>query len=70
MTDYLQNVEWSIPNVLAVLGGGLVGALVATIGVVLVYGIAILPADDGTGDETAAPTTTIEGATTTTIETT
>ncbi|MFB3048775.1 MAG: lysostaphin resistance A-like protein [Acidimicrobiia bacterium] len=38
MTDYLQNVEWSIPHVLAVLGGGLVGALVATIGVVLVYG--------------------------------
>jgi len=34
----------------------------------LIVLIAILPADDGTGDETAAPTTTIEGATTTTTE--
>ena len=36
--------------------------------IVLIVLIAIIPADDGTGDETAAPTTTVKGATTTTAE--
>ncbi|GMQ85032.1 MAG: type II CAAX endopeptidase family protein [Acidimicrobiia bacterium] len=38
MSRYLQTVEWSYPHVLAVLGGGLAGAVVAGIGVVLLYG--------------------------------
>ena len=38
MTDYLQETKWSIPQVLLVLGGGLVGAALAAAFTVIVMG--------------------------------
>jgi membrane protease YdiL (CAAX protease family) len=38
MSDYLQRVEWSIPQALFVFLGGLAGALVTTVGVLVVQG--------------------------------
>lgn len=38
MNDYLQDVEWSIPQALLVFVGGLVGALITTLAVVLIQG--------------------------------